>query len=248
MTRKTALTSLALAATLALAAGSANSALKLTTAASEANAYLTIGTEGMGQSGLVNVTIAASANSNATLVGVTPTVDEASGLSYDLPTFKFPVTSTQIVIGSGGKLIKPIDGTVSRSALTFSRPGGRGEPLKKVAIGNFTTDFVTNVLTGDIMTATETLTGVKIFTFTNDNNTKVALKGFDVVTTGTVSRMTFVNEAADKIGDALSIASGLRPSLKQADWGKVSIDVSIVKRRTGGKVNATPITATDIGL
>lgn len=248
MTHKTAFTSLALAAALALSAGAANSALKLTTAASEANSKLTIALEGISQAGLVNVTIAASANSNATLVGVTPTVDDVSGISYDLPTYNFPVTSTEVAIGSGGKLLKPITGDVIRSALTFSRPGGRGQPLKTVAIGNFSVDFVANTLKGDIMTAAASQIGVEIFTFTNDNNTKVLLKGFDVVTTGTVSRLTFNNEAADAIGDALAIADVLRPSLKQADWGKVSIDVSIVKRRVGGKANATPITAADIGL
>jgi len=248
MTQKITLTSLALAATLALSAGVAHSAIKLTTAASEANSQLTIALEGISQAVLVNVTIAASANSNTTLVSVVPTVDETSGLSYDIPTFNFPVTSTKIVIGSGGKLLKPISGDVSRSALTFSRPGGRGQPVKTVAIGNFSVDFVNNNLIGDIMTAESSQTGVEIFTFTNDNNTRVLLKGFDVVTTGTVSRLTFNNEAADAIGDALAIADVLRPSLKQADWGKVSIDVAIIKRRAGGKVNATPITAADIGL
>ena len=225
----------------------AHSAITLNTAGVDAQSVFTFSTVAVGQMGLVNVSVAAAAGSNTTLNSITPTVDPESGLTVDVPAFNMPVTKAQIKVGWDLK-ISPVAGDAMRSALILSRPAGRGQPPLKVALANFRIDFVNEVMNADIITATGVSSNVPLYNFTDNKDTKISLKGLALIMTGSFRDMIFDDAAADKIGDGLNIAAVLRPPLKEAQWGGVAINVNVLKKRPGGKVNDTPITAADLGF
>lgn len=237
---------LALAAGLAMS-GAAHSAITLKTAGVDAQSVFTFSTVAVGQMGLVNVSVAAADGSNTTLVSTTPTVDPESGLTVDVPAFNMPVTKAQVKVGWDLK-ISPVAGDAMRSALILTRPAGRGQPALKVGLGNFRIDFANQIMRADIFTNTGTSSNVPLYTFTDNKDTKISLVGLALIMTGSFKDMMFDNAAADKIGDGLNIAQVLRAPLKSAQWGGVAIRVNVLKKRPGGKVSDTPITAADLGI
>lgn len=238
--------SIALAAGLALS-GLAHSAITLNTTGSDANSVFTFSTTAVGQMGLVNVSVAATPGSHTTLASLTDQVDAESGLTVQVPAFNMPVTKAVINVGWDLK-ITPVSGDAIRSALNLTRPGGRGQPDKKVVLANFRINFPGQVMNADIITATGTSANVPLYNFTDNKDTKISLAGIIVRMTGSFKDMIFDNAAADKIGDGLAIAEVLRAPLKAAQWGGVTIKVDALKKRVGGKISDVALTAADVGM
>ncbi len=243
---KFAATTLALATGLAFS-GAANSAITLDTTALDAQSTFTLSTVAAGQLTLVNVTIEAAKGSATTLLSTTPTVDPESGLTYNIPAFNFPVTKAVINLGLKN-LVTPVSGDAMRSALLLTRPGGRGQPALKAALANFRIDFVNQAMNADVITATGTTANTRLYNFTDNKDTKISFAGLKLVMTASFKNMIFADATADLIGDALSISPVLRPPLKAAQWGGVTIRVDMTKKRAAGKLSATPITAAELGL
>lgn len=243
---KFAATSLALAAGLAIS-GAAHSAITLDLTGADAQSVFTLSTAAAGQLTLVNVKIEAAPGSATTLKSTTPTVDPDSGLTFDIPAFNFPVTKASIVLDLK-TLVHPTVGDAMRSALVLTRPGGRGQPALKAGLANFRIDFVNQGMNADVITATGTSSNIRLYNFTDNKDTKISFAGFKLVMTGSFKNMIFEDSTADLLGDALSISPVLRPPLKAAQWGGVTINVDLTKKRVGGKISATPITAAEIGL
>ncbi len=241
-----------ISATLVLTAGlmisnAAQSAITLDTTGIDAQGALTLSTVAMGQLSLVNVTVTAAPGSTTTLISTTPTVDPDSGLTFDVLSFNLPVTKASIKIGWDLK-ITPISGEAMRSALLLTRPGGRGQPLKRAAVANLRIDYANLLLRADVITEAGTTSNVRLFTFVDNKDTKVSVAGFKLVMTLSLKDLLFDAAAVDKISDALAVAPVLRTPLKEALWGTVAVRADLTSKRPGGKISGTPVTAAELGL
>jgi hypothetical protein len=164
-----------------------------------------------------------------------------NGNMVPVPVYSFPVTESQAKIGWNLKIIATKGITVG-SGVKMVR---YDDPVTSAGLANFDVDFEADIMYADVYTPQGT-TKMPLYKFTDDNNTVTKISGFQIISKGTVSKLTFTPTAVEAIATALELSDVLKATLVTSDWGKVTIDVTSKSRKP--KTNGAVLTREAMGI
>jgi hypothetical protein len=218
----------------ALALSGAANALTLNTAGLKADSVLTFSVAASGASAAATVVFQPLGNMTS-LPGVAKE-DPETGDTVLVESFNQPVTKADIKVTSSLAIV-PTSGAAARSGLKLIR----GKVY--VGLANFVVNFDKKIVYADIITPTATLTQAELYTFKDNGDLKISLKGLVLNQSQSVSNLVFTDAAQKAIADGLSLSSALRAVLPGLDWGTIAVKVTSYKRSPA--VSTTPLTAAD---
>lgn len=212
----------------------AASALTLNTAGLKADSVLTFTVSAFGSSSAAGIDFVPLGNMTrlADVMVMDPEVGELS----PVPSFNQPVTKAVVKVGWDLK-ITPTSGAATRSGLKITR-GSRWAGL-----ANFNVDFEKKIVYADIITPTATLAQAELYTFKDNGDLKISLKGFVLNQSQSISNLIFSQVAQDTLATALALSAPLKATLATQDWGTIAVKVTSFKRSPA--VSTTPLTAAD---
>jgi hypothetical protein len=241
MTVTTRLTLAGVFAASALTVSTGAQALTLNTSGLQAVSVLTFSVAGFGSATAAGVSFVPLGN--MTKIGDVEVLDPEIGETSLVPSYNQPVTKADIKIGWDLK-ITPQSGQATRSALQLVR-NGRNGTKNWVVLANFDVSFKDKVLYGDVFTSTGTvLTRVPVYSFKDNGDLKISLKGLSLNMTQTISELYFNSITSDQIASVLALSAPLKASLVGTDWGTIAIKVNTNLRIP--KVSNKPLTIADI--
>jgi hypothetical protein len=224
-----------------LAVSTGASALTLNTAGLKATSVLTLSYAGYGSATGAGVSFVPLGN--MTKIGDVSVYDPDLDENVLVPSYNQPVTKADVAVGWDLK-IKPKSGQASRSALQLVRTG-KGGVKNWVVLANFDVNFTDKMLYGDVFTSAGTvLNHVPIYSFKDNGDLKIGLKGLALTMKQSISELYFQPVTSDEIGKTLALSVPLKAVLVSTDWGNIKIDVSTALRIP--KVNDKPLTIADI--
>jgi hypothetical protein len=208
-----------------LAASGAASALTINTTGMQANSVLTFTVAAYGSATAAGINFRPFANMTA--LPMVTVVDPETGLDAQVPSFNQPVTKADVSVGWDLK-ITPTAGAATRSGLQLVRKVG--SQTTSATLANFNVKFTEKVLYCDIFTPTGVTTAAQLYTFKDNGDLKISLKGLVLNMSQTISNLVFTKVAQDTLATALNLSAPLKATLATQDWGTLAIKVTSYKR------------------
>lgn len=218
----------------ALAMSTAANALVLNTAGLKADSVLTFTDGASIASAGAKVTFKAIGNMTS-LPGVSVVDPETDAVTV-VESFNQPVTKADIKITSSLAIV-PTSGAAARSGLKLIRGAAY------VGLANFVVNFEKKIVYADIITPSATLAQAELFTFKDNGDLKISLKGLVLNQSQSVSKLTFTEVAQVAIGNGLALSDALKATLPNLDWGTIAVKVTSYKRSPA--VSTKPLVAAD---
>jgi PEP-CTERM motif len=202
-------------------AGSASAALTLNTAGLKANSTLQLSTAAQTLSAQSGLTFRAGGNAYA---------GPAAG------SFVLPVTEAVLNVGLF-KPTTPVSGKSIGSALIITK--GTGNTAKTAGLANFSVDFATKQITGDLISG-GAAKSMALFAFKEQTPLKINLKGLSLTMNQTLGNLTLKSGANTALGSALGLSSAAQAAFGNTNFGTVTIDITTVSRKAISTKAFTP--------
>jgi hypothetical protein len=204
-----------------------------------ANSSLTFGADAVNTATAAGVTLSPAGNAKRLADAMGP---DFNGILVPVPVYSFPVTESQAKIGWDLKIIATKGITVG-SGVKMIR---YDDPATSAGLANFDVDFEADIMYADVYTPQGTTAKMPLYKFKDDNNTVTKITGFQIISKGTVSNLTFTAPAVEAIATALELSDVLKATLVTSNWGKVTIDVTSKSRKP--KTNGAVLTREAMGI
>ena len=222
-----------------LALSGAASALTLDTTGLKADSVLTFTVSAFGSATAAGITF--QPFGNMTSLPDATVIDPETETETTVPVFNQPITKATVSIGWDLK-ITPVSGLAARSGLKLNRTVG--STYNWAAVANFDVQFGEQKLYADIITPEGTTKRAVLYTFKDNKDTKISLKGLVLNMSGSIQDLIFSQVAQDTLASALKLSAPLKATLATQNWGKIDIKVTSYKRTP--KLSDVPLTAADV--
>jgi len=204
-----------------------------------ANSSLQFNADAIGTASAAGVELSPAGNAKRLADAMGP---DFTGALVPVPVYSFPVTESSAKIGWDLKIIATNGSTVG-SGVKMVR--FEDENLS-AGLANFNVDFEGDIMYADVYTPQGTTSKMPLYKFTDDNNTVTKITGFQIISKGTVSALTFTPQAVEAIATALELSEVLKATLQNSKWGKITIDVTSKSRKP--KTNGAVLTREAMGI